>query len=99
MASHNANYKMWEEGSVATNGLRDLAEGGFVNTMRTEVLINMNAGNFREGGEQSNNNGEATQMLPAIELNAANPLLSVAQKIQPSSDWFTGEFQFLFVDE
>jgi len=98
LASHDSDYNMWKEGSMASTAIQSMAEGGGI----AEIL---------DGIESRNLDYEIgyAKYLQAVDptLNFKNPLkmtstnhyVSVISKMSPSPDWFSGFHDFNTINE
>lgn len=88
--AHNASVTFWEEGSIASDGIKDMAERGQKGLLDAEVQAAIavgNAGAVLSGGGISLSPG-AVEMTFA--MNADFPLVTLVSMIAPSPDWFVG---------
>ncbi|XP_017476494.1 PREDICTED: spondin-1 [Rhagoletis zephyria] len=91
-ASHTADYRFWEYGQMATEGMKEFAEHGSAQTLEREFNYNFKDGKIRtiikaRGPAFPNLNG---QSLASIRVDPQHHLLSLASKIDPSPDWIVG---------
>ena len=89
-ATHNADYRMWQPGGIATNGLESLAETGGTGTLRSEITPRIGAG---EAGAVVAVDGigvSAGTSTGRLTATCDHPLVSLASMLAPSPDWFVG---------
>jgi len=87
---HNSNVRFWEEGQLASNGIKDMSEVGKKVTLQGEFAIarrNGNAGNDISGGEVNPSPGRLTL---DFEVERQFPLVTLVCMIAPTPDWFVG---------
>ncbi|WCO02662.1 T9SS type A sorting domain-containing protein [Psychroserpens ponticola] len=89
-ATHNSNYKLVEMGTLATTGVKNVAETGNNDALMIEVLNEINnTGNVNQWLQEPmspfNNISSAT--LSDVIVNSDFPLLSLVSMIAPSPDW------------
>jgi len=97
LASHSSTYNMWREGSLASNGVRKMAEAGGTADIVKEL----------ESLNSSYEIGYAKYMVIDPTMRFNNPVamtsehhhLSVITKIAPSPDWFSGFHDFDALNE
>ncbi|XP_067628122.1 spondin-1 [Eurosta solidaginis] len=91
-ASHSEDYRFWEYGQLATEGMKEFAEHGSARSLEREFNYNFQEGKIRtiikaRGPAFPNLNG---QSLASIRVDPKHHLLSLASKIDPSPDWIVG---------
>ncbi|MBN3301194.1 spondin-2a [Amia ocellicauda] len=90
--THNAQYRMWQQGALASSGVAVLAEQGLTAPVLKEAKGMRQGGGrsvgglYRTPGISSGVGHSSTTML----LQPRTPLLSLLVKIVPSPDWFVG---------
>ena len=88
-ANHNNNITFLEMGSIATQGIENIAETGNITVFRDDEvnpsITNGNTEQFINGGDL----GSATGIIAInnVEISEAFPLLTLASMIAPSPDW------------
>jgi hypothetical protein len=88
--THGDRVRFWEEGGIASEGMKRMAEIGAQAPLDEEVLAAVVAGTAEHliaGREQPENPG-VTRM--EIEVSRAFPLVTLVTMIAPSPDWFVG---------
>lgn len=88
--AHNASVTFWEEGSIASDGIKDMAERGQKGLLDAEVQAAIavgNAGAVISGGGISLSPGVVEM---TFAMNADFPLVTLVSMIAPSPDWFVG---------
>ena len=87
--THNSNYTMVEMGTLATTGIKNVAELGNNDALMAEVNAQITAGNadqwLQEGFSPFAAISSAT--LSNVVVSSDYPLLSLASMIAPSPDW------------
>lgn len=88
-ATHNGSVSFWREGSLASEGIRRMAEGGLVSPLDQEIRAAIDAGTaqhlFTGGG--INSPGEIGL---EFDISQTFPLVTLVTMIAPSPDWFLG---------
>ena len=89
-ATHNSNYTLVEMGSLASPGVKNVAEAGNNTALMAEVLNEVNTtGNayqwLQEPFSPFDNISSAT--LSGVVVSSDFPLLSLVSMIAPSPDW------------
>ncbi|RVE48406.1 hypothetical protein evm_006967, partial [Chilo suppressalis] len=93
-ASHTAQYRVWQEGRVASAGLRRLAEDGTTTALEKE--LKSESDHIRtiikaRGISWQQVAGFGTPNTFAVfRVDARNHLVSLASKLSPSPDWIVG---------
>lgn len=88
-ATHTERVLFWAEGSVATNGIRRMAEQGATTTLADEIQVAIAAG----AAEQVFiGQGFSSPKAMSLEFTVGRgfPLLTLVTMVAPSPDWFTG---------
>ena len=88
--THDDRVRFWEDGGIASEGVKRMAEIGAQAPLDEEVLAAVAAGTAQHliaGREQPANPG-ATRI--EIEVSRAFPLVTVVTMVAPSPDWFVG---------
>ncbi len=89
--THNADLVVWEVVSLASTGIKDMAELGRTSPLDTEIEAAIQAGTawrVLRGG--SINPSPASAGPLAFEIHADFPLVTLVSMIAPSPDWFVG---------
>ena len=89
-ASHNSNVTFWQEGQLATLGIKDVAEKGVKDQLKAEIttaIQNNFAGVELSGGGIATSPGSVSFLF---KIRSEFPLISVVSMIAPSPDWFIG---------
>ena len=89
-ATHNANYAIFKDGGIATDGLEALSERGAHSPLDEEIKAAIGqgtAGALFESGALFSFPGTLEASFTA---DAAHPFVSVVAMVAPSPDWFTG---------
>lgn len=86
--SHRAENPVFEEGRLASLGIKNVAELGNGTALRGEIDALRGSGaalGLLYGRDRTNSPGT---LIDTIRLDAAHPYLSVVTMIAPSPDWF-----------
>ncbi|XP_004928080.2 spondin-1 [Bombyx mori] len=93
-ASHTAQYRVWQEGRVATTGLRRLADDG--STTALEKELKAESDHIRTiikargiSWQQVTGTG-IPSTFAVFRVDAKHHLVSLAAKLAPSPDWIVG---------
>jgi hypothetical protein len=92
--THSEAVRFWEEGALASEGIRRMAEIGAQAPLDEEIVAAIAAGTAERliaGREQPANPG-ATRM--EFEISRGFPLVTLVTMIAPSPDWFVGVSAF-----
>ena len=84
--THNSNYVMLAMGSLASTGIKNVAEGGANGALMSEVLGNANANQWLQQ-EFTPFAAISSATLNNIVVSSEYPLLSLVSMIAPSPDW------------
>ncbi|OUS02548.1 hypothetical protein A9Q86_03325 [Flavobacteriales bacterium 33_180_T64] len=87
--THNSNYTMVEMGTLASTGIKDVAELGNNDALMTEVNTQITNENADQWLQQSFSPFAAisSATLSNVVVNSDYPLLSLVAMIAPSPDW------------
>jgi len=88
--THNGSVVFWEEGALASPGIKSMAETGSKSLLRSEVqsaIQNGDAFAVISGGGIGLSPGSVSVEFTA---DSRYPLVSVVSMIAPSPDWFVG---------
>jgi hypothetical protein len=86
--SHPTSSTLFKVGTTASVGIEEMAETGGTGTLQTELEAKITAGeglDFVLGSGLSVGTGEITV---DVEVNAANPLVTLVSMVAPSPDWY-----------
>ncbi|MCF7824015.1 MAG: spondin domain-containing protein [Candidatus Marinimicrobia bacterium] len=89
-ASHNAQFTVWEEGQLASVGIKDMAEKGQKTSLINEIDSLIQIG---EANEILSGDGIPTSpgnVTLTFQMNQEFPLVSIVSMLAPSPDWFVG---------
>ena len=89
--THNADLVVWQVGSAASTGIKDMAELGSTSPLDSEIEAGIQAGTawrLLRGGNLNPSPGSAGPL--AFEIHADFPLVTLVSMIAPSPDWFVG---------
>ncbi|CAH2076961.1 unnamed protein product, partial [Iphiclides podalirius] len=99
-ASHALDHILWIPGSLASEGLRQLAE--HANTSRLEAEIRAKIGDGVRTMVKGKGHGYPKMNSPTysfVRTDKTNHLVSVAVGLHPSPDWFLGVTRFELCQE
>jgi len=88
--THNDQVKLFEQGTLATTGIKNMAETGSTSALRNEIEVWINgstAGVVISGTPTSSSPDQATA---EFTITQQYPLASLVTMIAPSPDWFVG---------
>ena len=89
-ATHNSSYTMVEMGTLASVGIKNVAEGGNNTALMAEVMNEINVtGNADQWLQEPMSPFAAVSAatLSGVVVSSDHPLLSLASMIAPSPDW------------
>ncbi|KAL0839460.1 hypothetical protein ABMA28_016170 [Loxostege sticticalis] len=93
-ASHTAQYRVWQEGRVASSGLRRLAEDGTTTALEKELKAESDhirtIIKARGISWQQIAGSGIPNTFAVFRVDAKNHLVSLASKLWPSPDWIVG---------
>ncbi|XP_037297171.1 LOW QUALITY PROTEIN: spondin-1 [Manduca sexta] len=93
-ASHTAQYRVWQEGRVASTGLRRLADDGATTALEKELkaesdhirtIIKARGISWQQVAGVNN-----PSTFAVFRVDAKHHLVSLAAKLAPSPDWIVG---------
>ncbi len=87
--THNSNYTMVEMGTLASLGIKDVAERGLNNNLLAEINLQISNGNANQWLQESFSPFAAVSSatLNNVIVSSDFPLLSLVSMIAPSPDW------------
>lgn len=88
--THNSNVVFWQPGSLASSGIRSMAETGSKSALTNEVNAAISAGTAEylvSGGGVSTGNGSVSH---EFGLNQSHSQITLVSMVAPSPDWFVG---------
>jgi hypothetical protein len=89
-ASHKENVSFWNVGSLASPGIKNMAETGSKNPLTEEIssaILNRSALSLISGGGINPSPGSIST---TFHVSENYPLVSLVSMIAPSPDWFVG---------
>ena len=92
LVTHAPDYRLWEDGELASPGVELVAESGATDAIRDEILEAQNSGFVGDmdiGFDQFNKKAK-NQTFEDVALTPDFPVLSSITMMAPSPDWFTG---------
>ena len=88
--THNADLVVWQLGSPASPGIKDMAELGAKSPLDTEIEAAIQSGTAWRVLSGSGINPSPASVSLTFEIHADFPLISLVSMIAPSPDWFVG---------
>lgn len=88
-ASHNALYSMYQMGSMATPGVKNVAETGNPTVLLSELRDLRSSDIVKDLQRGGGTNGTSTSTV-TLKVSPDYPLISVITMIAPSPDWVVG---------
>ena len=88
--THTSDVVFWEEGGLATDGIKQMAETGGKTNLQREVEAAISDGTAHSvisGGGIGRSPGQVTK---EFSVDAEYPLVTLVSMIAPSPDWFVG---------
>jgi hypothetical protein len=88
--THNGTVSFWNEGAVASTGIKDMAERGRATPLDQEVNAAISAGRAEHlllGGAIDDSPGSVNL---EFAISQAHPFVTLVSMIAPSPDWFVG---------
>ncbi len=88
--THNAGVRFWQEGTIATDGIRDMAERGRTTPLDNEIRGAIAAGTAQHlivDGDIPRSPGTVSL---EFEISQTHPFVTLVSMVAPSPDWFTG---------
>lgn len=89
-ATHSADWTMWAEGGVASEGIEQMAERGKSRPLDREVEAAIRAGRAGTWLPGDNIRRSPGSVSLDFKVNRAFPLVSLVSMLAPSPDWFIG---------
>jgi len=89
--SHNSASTLFKEGTIASVGIKDMAERGSTNPLDVEIaskISNKEGHQLVVGGSLTGGSGSI--VLDSVEVTKTFPLLSLVSMLAPSPDWYIG---------
>ena len=90
VASHNEDYVMWRVGTVASTGLKNVAERGATTALQNELKTTRNVLDFAVASSSINANEMNLRFTLEFQVDANHSLVSAITMMAPSPDWFVG---------
>ena len=87
---HNKKATLWKENGAATDGFKEVIENGKFKKIEKEIKKGKRIGKIKDKFYLKGVKECKGSSTIDIEVNEQYPLVSIAGKISPSSDWFTG---------
>ena len=94
VAAHNSDYSLFAPGTLATPGLKNVAETGNPTVIKEELAAAEVAGSVTgtSVGQPTDPTccGDSVRQNPPLYMDGSHSLLSAVYMLAPSPDWFTG---------
>ncbi|KAH8297458.1 hypothetical protein KR044_012087 [Drosophila immigrans] len=91
-AAHSSDYRFWESGALASEGVKQYAEHGSSELLEREFSLNFREQKIRtiikaRGPAFPNLNSKS---MASVRVDPVHHMVSFASKIEPSPDWIVG---------
>jgi len=97
LTSHSNDYNMWHVGSLASNAVKQIVEGGGTASMVTDLERMDNS--YEVGYAKYMTIDPTMRFNNPIAMTSKNHYLSTITKMAPSPDWFSGFHDFDALNE
>jgi hypothetical protein len=87
---HNASVSFWSPGTLASTGIKNMAEGGSKTVLLQEVQSAITAGSAQQTLSGYGLGGAGSQITLDFSAQRSHPLITITSMIAPSPDWFVG---------
>ncbi|HEX9749680.1 MAG TPA: spondin domain-containing protein [candidate division Zixibacteria bacterium] len=89
-ATHNSDVRFWQEGSLASLGIKDMAELGAKILFSNEIVdaISLGTAQYKLSGEGIAHSPGMVSL--DFEISRDFPLVTLTSMVAPSPDWFVG---------
>jgi hypothetical protein len=87
--THNALVTFWREGTLASDGIKDMAERGRTSPLDAEIQAAISAG-MAQRILRGDAIGSPATISFEFEVSAEFPLVTLVTMVAPSPDWFVG---------
>src|SRR6185503_15666598 len=88
--THRATVKFWEAGSLASEGIRLMAEQGRTSPLDTEVEAAIAGGHAQRVLVGDGIDRSPDRIVLDFEISRDFPLVTLVSMLAPSPDWFVG---------
>lgn len=88
--THREAVRFWEEGGIASEGMKRMAEIGAQSPLDEEVVAAMAAGTAEALLAGGNVRGSPGSTQLEFEVSLGFPLVTLVTMVAPSPDWFVG---------
>jgi hypothetical protein len=96
-ASHNAAYSMYQVGSKATTGVKNVAETGNPTVLLSE-LSDLRSSDIVKDLQRGGGTSGTSSSTVTLQVSEDFPLISVITMIAPSPDWVVGVSGFSLIE-
>lgn len=96
--THTGDVRLWESGSLATNGIKAMAELGRTSTLGGEVDVHIGNGDAYERIVGPNLATSPATVTFTITVTSNFPYVTLVTMLAPSPDWFVGTNALLLLE-
>lgn len=89
-ATHNASASFWQEGGLASPGIKSMAETGSKGLLQGEIESAIQAGTVNTLLSQGGLSTSPGSRTFTFHMSAEFPLVTLVSMLAPSPDWFVG---------
>lgn len=88
--THNNRVVFWQDGQLASEGIRAMAERGRKSPLDLEVMSAITAGNAQHVLSGPDLDTSPASVAMEFEISLGFPLVTLVTMVAPSPDWFVG---------
>ncbi len=88
--THDSGFSLWQEGVLASPGIKLMAESGNNSTIGAEIGAAITAGTAQNNIFGSGLGPSPGEIMVSVSMTSTHPLVSVVAMLAPSPDWFIG---------
>lgn len=88
--THNGSVRFWNDGALASTGIKDMAERGRTSPLDQEIQAAVSSGTAQHvllGGAIDLSPGSVSL---EFDVSQSHPLVTLVSMVAPSPDWFVG---------
>jgi hypothetical protein len=89
-ATHSLRVRLWEEGGLASPGIKNMAETGSKSPLDSEIDLLIDEGSACTKISGAGINPSPGKVSVTLTVSQDCPLVSVVTMVAPSPDWFVG---------
>jgi len=97
LAAHDNEYHIWKEGDMASEGVKNMAEAGYISTIIKDLQNNGNS--YDIGYDKYLYALDPKVTYEPLKMTYNERYVSAISKLAPSPDWFSGFHDFNAVNE